>query len=150
MNFVRTGLCLVAAIFIGAGAEAAAQTENASPLVKWNQTLAELETQVKSLRDDDRQTVADAAARVRALDAEVTEWLQQRGRPVDPAPQGQDLPSVVAGVSRVRALLAQVRAAADTAGTDSGVFHLGRVDVAVTARFERDSPLISRHRVDSR
>jgi hypothetical protein len=86
MNFVRTGLCLVAAIFIGAGAEAAAQTENASPLVKWNQTLAELETQVKSLRDDDRQTVADAAARVRALDAEVTEWLQ-RGWPVDPAPR---------------------------------------------------------------
>lgn len=143
MDLARTGLCIAAAVLIATGADANAQGANTNPLSNWEHTLADLETQVTSLRDDDRQAVADAAGRVRALDAEVTEWLQQRGRPVDPAPQGQDLASVVVSVSRVRALLAQVRAASDPPGADSGVFYLGRVDVAVTARSERDSPAVT-------
>src|SRR5262245_51417618 len=143
MNFSRTRLSLAIAVFIGVAAVADARAQNASALATWDQTLADLETRVKLLRADDRQTVADVASRVRALDVEVTGWLQQRGRPVDPAPQGQDLASVIAGVSRVRALLGQARAASDASGTDSGVFYLGRVDVAVAARAERESPAVT-------
>ncbi len=143
MDLVRTGLCMATAALIATGGETYAQSQNGDALTTWEHTLSDLETQVTSPRDDDRQAVADVAARARALDAEVTEWLQQRGRPVDPAPQGQDLASVAASVSRVRALLAQVRAASNAPGADSGVFYLGRVDVAVTARTERDSPAVT-------
>jgi iron complex outermembrane receptor protein len=69
--------------------------------------------------------------------------LQQRGQPADPAPQGQDLADVAAALSRVRTLVAQARTLQDNGGPQSGVFYLGRVDVAVTARAERDSPSVT-------
>src|SRR5262245_49036969 len=111
MNSSRSSLCLALALFIAAGSAAGAQTQDASALAIWDQTLAELETGVRTLRADDREAVAAAAVRLRALEDDVTGWLQQRGRPVDPAPQGTDLASVATGVSRVRALLAQAHAA---------------------------------------
>ena len=91
MQVVRAAVCVVLAIFIGAVVEASAQGQDASQLAGWERSLAELEPQVAALRADDRQSIAAAAARLRELDGQVTQWLQQRGRPVDPIPQGQDL-----------------------------------------------------------
>ena len=62
---------------------------------------------------------------------------------MDPAPQGQDVADVVAGLSRLRALIGQARTIENNADTNSGVFYLGRVDVAVTARLERESPAVT-------
>ena len=120
-----------------------AQGTGSSLVTDWERTLGALETQVKSLRPDDQRGTSDAAASVRDLDAKVSAWLQQRGQPIEPSPDGQDLASVVAGLSRVRTLVAQARTIASSPSGEAGVFYLGRVDVAVTAQAERESPSVT-------
>jgi hypothetical protein len=86
MNLVRTGLCIATAALIATGVNANARSSNANALANRERTLTGLETQVRILREDDRQAIADAVSRVGALDGEVAEGLQQRGRPVAPPP----------------------------------------------------------------
>jgi iron complex outermembrane receptor protein len=128
---------------IGMAGIAAAQSANPGATVDdWERALASLDAQVKALHPGDADT-AGAASALRDLDAKVTAWLEQRGQPVQPPPDASDLDAIVAELSRVRALVAQARTIASNASPESGVFYLGRVDVAVTATPERDNPSVT-------
>jgi iron complex outermembrane receptor protein len=138
---------LVSAAVFGATlagvAVAGAQGTDAKVVADWERTLSGLETQLHTLGTDDQRGAAAVAAAVRDLDAMVSAWLLQRGQAVEQAREGRDLASVVAGLSRVRALVAQARTIATSASGEAGVFYLGRVDVAVTALAERESPSVT-------
>lgn len=143
MSVVRAVACLAAAVVIGTGSAAHAQSQDVSVLSGWERAVAELEGIVQSLEPGDGPRIVETADRVRALDGEVTTWLQQRGQPVDPVPSGEGLSAVVAELSRVRALVRQARAEFEASGAGAGVFYLGRVDVAVTARVEGENPAVT-------
>jgi iron complex outermembrane recepter protein len=131
---VAVVLMMVVAGLVTAGTARAAD----APLAGWQQRLSRAETALKKL------TAADGAGRGRvardlaALRGEVAEWLPTFA----PAKEGaqawlsaagpaETLEDLAAEVGRLRAALSRIAGAQE--GGDTGVFYLGRMDVAVTA-----------------
>jgi iron complex outermembrane receptor protein len=112
---------------------AAAQSSVSEPVTGWDQRLHDADTTLRTLTPDDEAGRTQLAESIRALDTDISAWLETRGLTVaQPAAEGTRVADLSAALSRVRALLAQARAGATTAD-GTGVFYLGRVDVAVTA-----------------
>jgi iron complex outermembrane receptor protein len=149
MNTVRTPLatarrrlaiiclCTVGLAVVFTGGVARAQD---APLAAWRQTLAEVESGLRSVKPDDAMGRGALGRQLEQLRGEITSWLASypaaRGdvQPwIEPAPSSTTrLEDLAAEIGRLRAAIARIANSLQQGG-ESGAFYLGRVDVAVTA-----------------